>query len=100
VATVDLPDVLTVEDLETERGDDGLDNPWQAVLYNCDCHTYAQVIQQLMLAIGCSRDHAYESAWIVDHHGRASVYVGKKAECERIVRILCDIALRAEVEES
>ena len=70
MATVDLPDVSTVEDVETDIDDGSLDNPWQAVLYNCDCHTYAQVIQQLMLAIGCSRDQAYELAWIVDHHGR------------------------------
>jgi hypothetical protein len=70
MATVDLPDVLTVEDVETDLDDSSLDNPWQAVLYNCDWHTYAQVIQQLILAIGCSRDQAYELAWIVDHHGR------------------------------
>ena len=100
MATVDLPDVVTVEDVETGLGDDSLDNPWQAVLYNCDCHTYAQVIQQLMLAIGCSRDQAYELAWIVDHHGRASVYFGEKPECERVVRILRDIGLRAEVEQT
>jgi ATP-dependent Clp protease adaptor protein ClpS len=100
VATVDLPDVLTVEDLETDVDDGGLDNPWQAVLYNCDCHTYAQVIQQLILAIGCSRDHAYELAWVVHHHGRTTVYFGAKAECERVVRILCDIGLRAEVEQT
>jgi ATP-dependent Clp protease adaptor protein ClpS len=69
VATVDLPDVSTVEDVETDLDDSSLDNPWQAVLYNCDCHTYTQVIQQSMLAMRCSRDHTYELAWIVDHHG-------------------------------
>jgi ATP-dependent Clp protease adapter protein ClpS len=100
VATVDLPDVLTDEDVETDLDDTSLDNPWQAVLYNCDCHTYAQVIQQLMLAIRCSQDQAYELAWIVDHHGRASVYFGEKTECERVVGILRDIGLRAEVEQS
>jgi ATP-dependent Clp protease adapter protein ClpS len=100
VATVDLPDVSTVEDVETDLDDTSLDNPWQAVLYNCDCHTYAQVIQQLMLAIRCSQDQAYELAWIVDHHGRASVYFGEKTECERVVGILRDIGLRAEVEQS
>ena len=99
MATVDLPDVLTDEDVETDL-DDSLANPWQAVLYNCDCHTYAQVIQQLMLAIGCSQDQAYELAWAVDHHGRASVYFGEKTECERVVHILRDIGLRAEVEQS
>lgn len=100
MATVDLPDVLTVEDLETDVDAGGLDNPWQAVLYNCDCHTYTQVIQQLILAIGCSRDHAYELAWVVHHHGRTTVYFGAKAECERVVRILRDIGLRAEVEQT
>ena len=100
MATVDLPDVVTVEDVETDSDDGSLDNPWQAVLYNCDCHTYAEVIQQLMLAIGCSRDQAYELAWIVDHHGRASVYFGEKPECERIVRILRDISLLTEVEQT
>ena len=100
MATVDLPDVLTDEDVETDLDDTSLDNPWQAVLYNCDCHTYAQVIQQLMLAIRCSQDQAYELAWIVDHHGRASVYFGEKTECERVVGILRDIGLRAEVEQS
>ena len=81
MATVDLPDVLPVEDVETECHEDGLDNPWQAVLYNCDCHTY-------------------ELAWIVDHPGRVSVYFGEKAECKRVVRILRDIGLRAEVEKT
>ena len=100
MATVDLPDVLTVEDLETDVDAGALDNPWQAVLYNCDCHTYAQVIQQLILAIGCSRDHAYELAWAVDHYGRTTVYFGEKAECERVVHILCDIGLRAEAEQT
>jgi ATP-dependent Clp protease adapter protein ClpS len=99
MAAVDLPEVVTTEDLETSF-DDGIDNPWQAVLYNCNCHTYEEVIQQLMLAIGCSREQGYELAWIVDHHGRAAVYVGEKQDCERVVGILCDIGLRAEVERT
>ena len=99
MATVELPDVITSEDIETDL-DNGLDNPWQVVLYNCDCHTYEEVILQLMLAIGCSRDQAYEYAWIVDHHGRAAVYFGDKKDCERVVHILCDIGLRAEVEQT
>jgi len=36
----------------------------------------------------------------VDHDGRASVYFGEKAECERVVRILLDIGWRAEVEKT
>ncbi|GIX46432.1 MAG: hypothetical protein KatS3mg131_0643 [Candidatus Tectimicrobiota bacterium] len=99
MATGALPEVFTTEELEIEF-DSGLDVPWQAVLYNCDCHTYEEVIRQLMLALGCSREEAYELAWIVDHHGRAAVYTGEKPACERVVHILRDIGLRAEVEQT
>ena len=38
MATVDLPDVLTVEDVETDLDDGSLDNPWQAVFLHEVAH--------------------------------------------------------------
>lgn len=99
MAAVESPGVMQVEDVEFSL-DAGLENPWQAVLYNCDCHTYAQVIQQLMLAIGCTREQGYELAWMVNHHGHAAVYYGDKTHCERVVQILRDIGLQAELEQT
>jgi hypothetical protein len=97
MAAVKSPEVMQVEDVEFSI-DDGLDNPWQSVLYHCDCHTYQQIIQQLMLAIGCTREQGYELAWRVNHHGHAPVYYGAQKDCEQVVRVLRDINLRAEVE--
>jgi hypothetical protein len=99
MAAVESPGGMQVEDVEFSV-DSGLDNPWQAVLYTCDCHTYAQVIQQLMLAIGCTREQGYELAWMVNHHGHATVYYGDKIKCERVVQILQDAGLQAEVEQT
>ena len=96
--SVELPEFLSFAELEL--GDGVLNNPWQAVLYTCDCHTYTQVIQQLTRAIRCSREVAYELAWTVHHHGQAIVYLGMQPECERIVSILRDIGLRAAVEQT
>jgi hypothetical protein len=99
MAAVESPGVMQVEDVEFSV-DSGLDNPWQAVLHTCDCHTYAQIIQQLMLAIGCTREQGYELAWMANHHGHATVYYGDKTNCERIVHILRDAGLQAEVEQT
>jgi len=37
VATVDLPDVLTVEDVETERDDDGRASVYFGEKAKCEC---------------------------------------------------------------
>ena len=99
MAAVESPGVMQVGDVEFSLDHD-LDNPWQAVLYNCACHTYAQVIQQLILALGCTREQGYELAWMANHHGRATVFYGHKTNCERVVRILRDISLQAELEQT
>lgn len=98
-ATIAEPDIVTSERILEDDGT-GLGNPWQTVLYNCDCHTYDQVIWALMAAISCTREQAYEYAWIVDHHGRGSVYHGERSECERVMLVLRNGGLVSEIEES
>lgn len=93
------PDTETVEDILEDRGT-GTGNPWQTVLYNCNCHTYDQVIQALVVAISCTVEEAFAHAWTVDHHGQASVYRGEREECERVMLVLAEAGLKAEVEES
>ena len=38
---------------EIERTDVAVAPPWMTVLHNCDCHTFDEVVKQLMKAIGC-----------------------------------------------
>ena len=99
MATVDLPDVLTVEDVETALDDGDLDNPWQAVLYNCDCHTYQQVIALFCQCIpGMTPSKAFELAWKIDHQGEAVVFTGSWKQSEEIAGKLAGGGLRVTVQ--
>jgi hypothetical protein len=92
------PETSIVDEIFEDDGV-GLSDPWQTVLYNCNCHSYDQVIQALRVAISCTLEEAFAHAWTVDHHGQASVYRGEHKECERVMGVLVDAGLRAEVEE-
>ena len=67
-------------------------------LFNCNCHTFEQVITQLMKAIrGMTRALAEELAWRVHTNGLAEVYRGDPGECDRVAAILKEIGLIVEV---
>ncbi|MBI4537717.1 MAG: ATP-dependent Clp protease adaptor ClpS [candidate division NC10 bacterium] len=70
----------------------------QVFLFNCDCHSFAQVIAQLLKAVpGMTRALAEELAWRVHTNGLAEVYRGGFEECERVARILGEIGLVVQV---
>ncbi|HTU00722.1 MAG TPA: ATP-dependent Clp protease adaptor ClpS [Candidatus Sulfotelmatobacter sp.] len=67
-------------------------------LFNCECHTFEQVIVQLVKAVpGMTRQAAEEIAWRVHTQGLAEVYRGGMPECERIAAILAEIGLIVQV---
>ena len=74
--------------------------PWMTILHNCDCHTFEEVVRQLMKAIGCSEERGWELAWEVHNTGRAVVKVGAEAECVRVGNILAAIGLVVTVSQS
>ena len=92
---VETPDVE-----EVERTDEAIAPPWMTILHNCDCHTFEQVVKQLMKAIGCSEDKGWELAWQVHNTGRAVVKVGPETECVRVGNILASIGLIVTVTQS
>ena len=66
---------------------------WKTTLFNCECHTFDDVIGQLIKATGCSAATAAQLANIVHNSGSAVVYRGIKADCERVAGILSSIGL-------
>jgi ATP-dependent Clp protease adaptor protein ClpS len=67
-------------------------------LFNCDCHSFAEVIAQLQRAVpGMTRPLAEELAWRVHTVGLAEVYRGGLEECERVARILGETGLIVQV---
>jgi ATP-dependent Clp protease adapter protein ClpS len=67
-------------------------------LFNCECHTFDDVIGQLVKAVpGMTRGQAEELAWRVHSQGLAEVYRGGAPECERVASILAEIGLIVQV---
>ena len=94
------PGTLTVpetrEDLTTKAGD-GL--AARVIVYNCNCHTYQQVIQLFCEAIpGMNPTKAFDLAWKIDHEGSAVVYEGDGQTAEGIAKHLAAGGLRVVVQ--
>ena len=85
---------------ETEEIDVALAPPWITILHNCDCHTFEDVVKQLIKAIACSEDRAWEIAWEVHNTGKAVVKVGPETECVRVGNILAATGLVVTVTQS
>jgi ATP-dependent Clp protease adapter protein ClpS len=98
------PDTTTPEPdvLPTDVSDEltAIAPPWMTVLHNCDCHTFEQVVRQLMKAIACTEERGWELAWQVHNAGKAVVKVGVETECVRVGNILAAIGLIVTVVQS
>jgi ATP-dependent Clp protease adaptor protein ClpS len=90
----------TPEVEESEEVDVALAPPWITILHNCDCHTFEDVVKQLIKAIACSEDRAWEIAWEVHNTGKAVVKVGPETECVRVGNILAATGLIVTVTQS
>lgn len=85
----------TSEDLSTGTSD-GFEA--RVIVYNCDCHTYQQVIGLFCRCIpGMNSTRAFELAWKIDHEGQAVVYTGSTKQAEEIGKALAEGGLRVAV---
>ena len=71
----------------------------RVIVFNCDCHTYQQVIDLLCRAVPhMTPSRAFELAYRIDHTGSAAVYEGPLKICERAASILAGGGLRVAVQ--
>jgi ATP-dependent Clp protease adaptor protein ClpS len=67
-------------------------------LFNCECHSFEEVIAQLCKAVpGMTEPQAEEIAWRVHTQGLAEVYKGGRDECNRVAKIIGEIGLIVQV---
>lgn len=93
------PTAVTPETIEVVTTRSGDDLEARVVVYNCNCHTYQQVIQLFCEAIpGMNPTKAFELAWRIDHEGSAVVYKGNHPTAERIAKHLAEGGLRVAVQ--
>lgn len=97
-AMTSIPQTIpeTTEDVEIGTGR-GLES--RVVVFNCDCHTYQQVIDLFCRYIpGMTPRKAFELAYRIDHEGQAVVYSGPLELAEDIARKLAGGGLRVVVQ--
>lgn len=70
---------------------------WMVVIYNNDYNTFAEVVEILMKATGCSLDKAYMCAWEAHTFGKAPVHFAGRDECEIVAAMIALIGVRTEV---
>ncbi|MDZ4734247.1 MAG: ATP-dependent Clp protease adaptor ClpS [Nitrospirota bacterium] len=76
---------------------DGLDA--RVIVFNCECHTYEQVIALFCQCIpGMHSTKAFELAWKIDHDGEAIVFAGTLVQAEDIAAKLAGGGLRVAVQ--
>lgn len=86
----------TTEDVQTGSGT-GLES--RVVVFNCDCHTYQQVIDLFCRFIpSMTPARAFELAYRIDHEGQAVVYNGPLEHAENIAAKLAGGGLRVVVQ--
>lgn len=71
----------------------------KTILFNCNCHSFDEVEQQLIKAIRCSLSAARNYSWQVHSTGSAVVYSGPRERCEAVAMVLEDIGLITKVSE-
>jgi ATP-dependent Clp protease adaptor protein ClpS len=71
----------------------------RVIVYNCECHSYQQVIDLLCRAVpNMTPARAFELAYRIDHTGSAEVYSGEHKVCQQVASILADGGLRVVVQ--
>ena len=84
---------------ESTSVDTGAQVDARVVVFNCECHTYDQVIALFCQHIpGMNATKAFELAWKIDHHGEAIVFEGTLAQAEEIAGKLAGGGLRVAVQ--
>jgi len=75
-----------------------VEQPAKVILFNDDYHTFDEVIDQLIKAIGCDRAKAETLTWEVHTKGKAAVFEGPMDDCLKVSNVLEEIALSTQIE--
>ena len=91
-----LATTVSIETTSIDVGD-GFDA--RVIVFNCECHTYEQVIALFCQYIpGMTSPKAFELAWKIDHDGEAIVFAGALEQAEEIAAKLAGGGLRVAVQ--
>ena len=72
---------------------------WNVILFNCNCHTFDDVIEQLMAGLGCSSEKASQLTYVADQFGSVKVYEGDNESCNKVADIIGSTSLIVKVSQ-
>ncbi len=87
--TVAEPTIVSEHDVRAEE--------WIVIVFDNDANTFAEVIDILIEATGCTMEEASLETWEVHHLGRSVVHHGDQPECERVAAIIRRIGIEVGV---
>jgi len=70
---------------------------WKVVLFNCYCHTFDEVVEQVCKAISCSSEIASQLTQVAEMTGSVTVFQGGEQQCEKVASILGATGLQVDV---
>lgn len=88
----DRPGAAVLDEEETQK-----ELPWCVLLFNDDVHSFQEVVLQVQKATGASLELAEQITLEAHTTGQAICYTGALDECERVAKILKEIALTVEI---
>jgi hypothetical protein len=68
-------EVVTISKVATQKES-------EVVLFDCNCHTYADAVEMIQLALKCELTTAVRYAETAQMFGQVSVFKGPKEDCE------------------
>jgi len=95
-SVVDLPEVISEKSLQSKLPGDG---DWVVILYNCDCHTFDDVIDSLMDVCGHGYLQSVQCAMITHNVGRCAVFTDSYDGCQTVHRRLIQHGLTVIIEK-
>ena len=75
-----------------------IDSPNAVILFNDNTHSFDEVANQLVKAIGCSYENGLTFADEVHTKGKSRVYEGELMECLKVSSVLEEIGLHTQIE--
>jgi len=70
---------------------------WKVVIFNCYCHIFDEVVNQIMRATQFTREKSTDIASVAENTGSATVCEGSQEHCEKVARILGGVGLNVTV---
>jgi len=85
MSTENKPRVIVRESSITETQKD---SAWSVILFNCYCHSYEEVVEQVMGSTVCGYAAGCNHADAAEEFGSTKVFEGSFSDCTRVAGVL------------